>query len=56
MLLIVLIVLGLIFVPTLAAAFFSLLFKLLCVVFKLAFNFWQATLFVIFIILIASLF
>jgi hypothetical protein len=33
-----------------------LLFKLLCVVFKLAFNFWQATLFVIFLILIASLF
>lgn len=53
---IVLIILGLIFAPTLIAAFFSLLFKLLGLVFKLAFTFWQVTLFVLFIMMIASLF
>ena len=50
-----LIVLGLIFVPAFVAAFLSLSFKLLFAVFKLAFTFWQVTLFVLFIMAIAAL-
>ena len=51
----VLLILAIFFVPTFAAALISGLVQLIWFGFKLAFTFWQVTLFFVFILFVASL-